>query len=50
MPHELASRLVAAVASQDQSALAECFATDVEFRALTPPASGNVLVPVKRRR
>ena len=37
MPHELGSRLVAAVASQDQSALAECFATDVAFRALTPP-------------
>ena len=37
MPHELGSRLVAAVASQNQSALAGCFATDVEFRALTPP-------------
>jgi ketosteroid isomerase-like protein len=37
MPHELGARLVAAVATQDEAALAECFAPGVDFYALTPP-------------
>ena len=37
MPHEIGARLVGAVAAQDATALAECFAPSVEFRALTPP-------------
>jgi ketosteroid isomerase-like protein len=32
----LGTRLVRAIAEQNQSALAECFAPDAEFRALTP--------------
>lgn len=32
----VASELVQAVAAKDESALQACFATDVEFRALTP--------------
>jgi ketosteroid isomerase-like protein len=37
MPDDLATRLVKAVAMQNKPALAECFASDVEFRALIPP-------------
>ncbi len=37
MAHEIGARLVGAVASQDAATLAQCFAPDVEFRALTPP-------------
>src|SRR5439155_18179079 len=32
----LGTRLVRAIAEQDESALTECFAPDVELRALTP--------------
>jgi hypothetical protein len=32
----LARRLVRAIAEQNEAALAECFAPDAEFRALTP--------------
>jgi ketosteroid isomerase-like protein len=31
------TRLVRAIAEQDEAALTECFAPDAEFRALTPP-------------
>jgi ketosteroid isomerase-like protein len=34
---DLGARLVGAVATQDEAALAECFVPDVEFRALIPP-------------
>jgi ketosteroid isomerase-like protein len=34
---DLAAQLIGAIAAQDESALAECFAPDVEFRALVPP-------------
>jgi ketosteroid isomerase-like protein len=37
MPEGLATRLVEAVATQDEVALAACFASDVKFRALIPP-------------
>jgi ketosteroid isomerase-like protein len=37
MPHEMEARLVGAVAAQNATRLTECFAPDVEFRALTPP-------------
>ena len=37
MPHELGARLVAAVGTQDEAALADCFVPGIEFRALTPP-------------
>jgi ketosteroid isomerase-like protein len=37
MPGELGTRLVAAVAAQDEAALAACFVPDAEFRALIPP-------------
>lgn len=30
-------RLVAAIAAQDEAAIAACFAEDAEFRALSPP-------------
>jgi hypothetical protein len=30
-------RLVAAIASQDEAAIASCFSDDVQFRALVPP-------------
>jgi hypothetical protein len=33
----LAEQLVAAIAAQDEAAIAACFAEDAEFRALTPP-------------
>jgi ketosteroid isomerase-like protein len=33
----LGTRLVRAIADQDEAALTECFAPDAEFRALTPP-------------
>jgi ketosteroid isomerase-like protein len=33
----LGTRLVRAIAEQDQAALAGCFAPDAEFRALIPP-------------
>ena len=32
----LGAQLIAAVAAQDAAALAECFASEAEFRALTP--------------
>jgi ketosteroid isomerase-like protein len=37
MPDDLATRFVKAVATRNEAALAECFATDAEFRALIPP-------------
>jgi ketosteroid isomerase-like protein len=37
MPLDIGARLVQAIAAQDAAALAECFASSVEFRALTPP-------------
>jgi ketosteroid isomerase-like protein len=33
----LGERLVAAIAAQDEAAIAACFAEDAEFRALSPP-------------
>ena len=36
MANALGTRLVCAIAEQDESALAGCFAPDVELRALTP--------------
>lgn len=36
MSDGLAERLVQAIAKQDQTAIAACFATDAEFRALIP--------------
>ena len=33
----LAEQLVAAIAAQDEAAIAACFAEDAEFRALSPP-------------
>lgn len=37
MNEALGTRLVEAIAAQDESALATCFTADVEFRALVPP-------------
>jgi hypothetical protein len=37
MPDDLATRFVNAVAAQNEAALAECFASNAEFRALIPP-------------
>ena len=37
MSDDVGSRFVGAVAAQDEAMLAECFASDVEFRALVPP-------------
>jgi ketosteroid isomerase-like protein len=37
VPEDVGSRFVEAVATQDRTALAECFVPDVLFRALTPP-------------
>ncbi len=37
MLDDVGTRLVGAVAAQDEAALAECFVHDVEFRALIPP-------------
>ena len=37
MPDDLGTRLVGAIAAQNEAALAECFVPDVEFRALIPP-------------
>src|SRR5436190_20372503 len=34
---KIAERLVAAIAAQDEAAIAACFAEDVQFRALSPP-------------
>ena len=36
MANALGTRLVRAIAEQDESALAECFSPDAELRALTP--------------
>ena len=36
MAETIATRLVAAVAAQDQGALTDCFARDADLRALTP--------------
>ncbi len=36
MSDELGTRLVGAIAAQDEAALADCFARDVEFHALVP--------------
>jgi SnoaL-like domain len=33
----IGTRLVAAIAAQDEAAIAACFASDAPFRALTPP-------------
>jgi len=33
---DVAERLVAGIAAQDEAAIASCFAPDAEFRALTP--------------
>ena len=37
MAAPLGSRLVDAIAAQDEAAIAACFAPDAEFRGLTPP-------------
>lgn len=37
MPPPIGTRFAEAVAAQDESAIAACFTTDVEFRALIPP-------------
>jgi hypothetical protein len=37
VPDDLGTRLINAVATQNEVALAECFAPTAEFRALTPP-------------
>ena len=37
MANALGTRLVRAIAEQDEAALTECFAPDAEFRALIPP-------------
>ncbi len=37
MPGSVGLRLVAAIAAQDTSAIAACFADDVQLRALIPP-------------
>jgi len=37
MPDGLGTRLVRAVAAQDETALRECFAPEAAFRALIPP-------------
>jgi hypothetical protein len=37
MPDDVGRRFVEAVATQDRTALAECFVPEVLFRALTPP-------------
>jgi ketosteroid isomerase-like protein len=37
MSDEIGTRFAAAVAAQDPAGVGECFAPDVEFRALTPP-------------
>ena len=36
MPASLGERLVAGIASQDEAAIAACFAADAQFRALIP--------------
>jgi hypothetical protein len=36
VPTSLGSQLSAAIAAQDETAIAACFADDVEFRGLTP--------------
>ena len=37
MADGLGAQLIDAVAAQDEAALAQCFASSAEFRALTPP-------------
>jgi len=37
MPDDVGRRFVEAVATQDRTALADCFVPEVLFRALTPP-------------
>lgn len=37
MANALGTRLVRAIAERDEAALRDCFAADVEFRALIPP-------------
>ena len=37
VPDDVGRRFVEAVATQDRTALADCFVSDVLFRALTPP-------------
>ena len=37
MPNGLATQLVAAIAAQDEAAIAACFTPDAQFRALSPP-------------
>jgi ketosteroid isomerase-like protein len=37
MPDDVGRRFVEAVATRDRTALADCFVSDVLFRALTPP-------------